>query len=414
MTAGVSTSTASDGTLNFYTATVDTNGINTNLGKLYSSTGVAAISPTYVGQLYGSTVSNLNSFAPLAVPASFLTGGGAGYINYGTVYVSNLPPGTIYFYALRAWNSAAGSFTNAATNGISGTSQIRQLTLGGTNNETFYPQVQANTFGSFTLQKATSVALVSSLNPSTNGNNVTFTATVSSSSGTPTGNVVFQTNGVPMSTNALSAGVASASTSLLPPGTNTVTAQYVSANDFAGSSKSLDGGFNGQKVIATTYTISGLVELQPFTGTNRMVRFVMSAVSGGTTYLQTNDQTLTFSGGKSPYNLQVPTTTTHLSAKTAWNLRRRLAVTFTNGATTVNFTNTANLRGGDLATGGGTNIVDTDNTVASPDYLLLLNTYLQPVTNAPIGRSDIDGDGAITSVDYLQLLNIYLTTGDPQ
>ena len=160
--------------------------------------------------------------------------------------------------------------------------------------------------------------------------------------------------------------------------------------------------------------VSGSVELQSFAGTNRMVRFVLSAVSGGiTNYLQTNDVTLTFSNGRSTYNLMVPTNSTHISAKTAWHLRRRQTATFAGVTATVDFTDSAILKGGDLLTVSGGTITDTDNAVTSSDYLLLLGNYLQPVgSNAAIARADIDGDGAITSSDYLVLLGNYLTSGD--
>ena len=66
------------------------------------------------------------------------------------------------------------------------------------------------------------------------------------------------------------------------------------------------------------------------------------------------------------YSLSVPTNTTHLSAKTAWHLRRRQAVTFTNGATTLNFTSANRLLVGDLAQ-GGPGIANTDNVVAAAE-----------------------------------------------
>jgi hypothetical protein len=170
----------------------------------------------------------------------------------------------------------------------------------------------------------------------------------------------------------------------------------------------------------TSNTISGVVQLEGFVGTNRMVRFVMSEVSGGVTnYLQTNDVVLNFAGGNTVgYNLSVPTNTTHISAKTAWHLRRRLAVgAFSGGAATVDFSGGGFLRGGDLITDPvpPATIENTDNSVNSADYLRLLNSYLQTVGgDANIGRADIDGDGGITSSDYLKLLGNYLATGDPQ
>src|SRR5205085_3637437 len=72
---------------------------------------------------------------------------------------------------------------------------------------------------------ASSTALVSSQNPSTETSNVTFTATVSSSGGTPAGDVVFLTNGVPFTTNTLSGGTAAFNTGSLPAGTNIIAAQ---------------------------------------------------------------------------------------------------------------------------------------------------------------------------------------------
>ena len=163
-----------------------------------------------------------------------------------------------------------------------------------------------------------------------------------------------------------------------------------------------------------TFTISGTVELQAFAGTNRLVRFIASEVTGvATNLLQTTNMNLTFSNGAAAYTLPVPTNTTHISAKTAWNLRRKLASPFSGGLATVDFTGAASLKGGDIVTVNGGTIDDTDNAVTSSDYLLLLGNYLQTVGGDPaIGRADIDGDGAITSADYLLLLGNYLQAGD--
>ena len=181
-----------------------------------------------------------------------------------------------------------------------------------------------------------------------------------------------------------------------------------------GTSNGLSRGFLLTPLAAR---VSGSVELQAFAGTSRMVRFVTSAGSGGTNYLQTNDVVLNFSGGLANYNIRVPTNTTHLSAKTAWNLRRRQTLAITNGTATVNFTGDSfKLKGGDLVTvGGSTAIEDSNNAVTSSDYLLLLGYYLQTVSgNSAIERADINGDGAVTSSDYLLLLGNYLTSGDSQ
>jgi hypothetical protein len=84
----------------------------------------------------------------------------------------------------------------------------------------------------------TSCGLASTPNPSGPGTNVTFTATVSGvppAADQPTGDVVFLASGVPFSTNGLVTGVATASTASLPPGTNTIQAEYVGDGNFLAS-----------------------------------------------------------------------------------------------------------------------------------------------------------------------------------
>src|SRR5205807_4703467 len=86
-----------------------------------------------------------------------------------------------------------------------------------------------NVLQTFTIAKANTVtALLSSVNPSSFGQTVTFTATVSSSAGTPTGSVQFKDNGANLGgSNTLNgSGVATLSTSSLTAGTHTITADY--------------------------------------------------------------------------------------------------------------------------------------------------------------------------------------------
>jgi hypothetical protein len=79
---------------------------------------------------------------------------------------------------------------------------------------------------SFTVSKVapTSVALVSSANPSPIGSAVTFTATLTGAGATPTGTVTFYAGGSPIGTGTLSGGVASFTTSSLT--THTIYASY--------------------------------------------------------------------------------------------------------------------------------------------------------------------------------------------
>jgi Bacterial Ig-like domain (group 3) len=75
-------------------------------------------------------------------------------------------------------------------------------------------------------QNAASVALTSSVNPSTLGQAVTFTATVTSSGGTPTGTVTFKDGSTVIGTTALSGNTATLTISSLTAGTHSITASY--------------------------------------------------------------------------------------------------------------------------------------------------------------------------------------------
>ena len=89
-------------------------------------------------------------------------------------------------------------------------------------------------------QATTAVGLTSSPNPSTAGQPVTFTATVSSSSGTPTGKVKFVMNGTSnLGTATLAGGVATLTKTFTGLATKSITAVYNGSADFSGSTSSV-------------------------------------------------------------------------------------------------------------------------------------------------------------------------------
>jgi hypothetical protein len=85
----------------------------------------------------------------------------------------------------------------------------------------------------------TATAVASSLNPATLGQAVTFTATVSSSGGTPTGTVVFKDGTAILGSQAPVAGSASLTTATLAVGAHLITAVYDGAANFAGSTSAV-------------------------------------------------------------------------------------------------------------------------------------------------------------------------------
>jgi hypothetical protein len=84
-------------------------------------------------------------------------------------------------------------------------------------------------------QVPTTTALASSVNPSNVGQAVTFTASVTSATGTPTGTVTFKDGATFIGTATLTAGAAAFTTSLLAVGTHTITASYGGSAGFVGS-----------------------------------------------------------------------------------------------------------------------------------------------------------------------------------
>jgi len=166
---------------------------------------------------------------------------------------------------------------------------------------------------SVSAQKAiTATAVASSLNPSDFGQSVTFTATVTSGAGTPTGTVQFKDNGNTLGAAvALNAsGVAQVSTSTLTVGTHTITAEYSGDANFATSTGTLTGGqiVKAQPTLSIndvsiaegdsgTTTMSFTVTLSAASNLTANVDF---ATANGTAitpdYLATNG-TLTFNPG---------------------------------------------------------------------------------------------------------------------
>jgi Dockerin type I domain len=167
-----------------------------------------------------------------------------------------------------------------------------------------------------------------------------------------------------------------------------------SVSDSAGNSESATARhFNINKD-----QITGQIALESFLGASRDVTF---KATGGTA--KTWTLTLSFSGGVASYTLtDVPAATTGISAKTAWNLRQKLAVTLDGDgqATGVNFTGADKLLGGDI---------NGDNFVNILDYSVLKNNWY--TSNAV---ADIDGDGSVQLTDYSLLKANFFKRGDAE
>ncbi len=90
--------------------------------------------------------------------------------------------------------------------------------------------------GTTFAKSSSSVTLASSLNPSTFGTTVTFTATVTPSNAT--GPVTFTDGSTTLGTGSISSGVASYTTSALVAGTHSIVASYGGNSSYFGSTSS--------------------------------------------------------------------------------------------------------------------------------------------------------------------------------
>ncbi len=133
-------------------------------------------------------------------------------------------------------SSGIATFTTSATALNGGSHSITASYSGDTNFTGSNSSLLSQTVNSV----ATTTTLASNLNPSMAGQNVTFTATVSSSvSGAQTGTVNFYLDGstTPVQSSSVSGNTATFSTSSLSAGNHTISGAFVSSSpNFAGSS----------------------------------------------------------------------------------------------------------------------------------------------------------------------------------
>jgi Bacterial Ig-like domain (group 3)/Calx-beta domain len=146
-----------------------------------------------------------------------------------------------------------------------------------------------------------STNVTSSANPINFGQTVTFTATVSSASGTPTGTVQFQDNGVNIgSPQPLTGGVATLSTSALTAGAHVIAAIYSGDANYLVSGGTLAGGqavlpalsINDASITEGNFgtkTLTFTVTLSPASNQTVTVNY---ASTNGTATLADNDYQL--------------------------------------------------------------------------------------------------------------------------
>ncbi|MBZ5643666.1 MAG: FG-GAP-like repeat-containing protein [Acidobacteriia bacterium] len=173
----------------------------------------------------------------------------------------------------------------------------------------------------------TTTAVTSSQNPSSFGQVVTFTATVSPMSpgtGAPTGTVTFLDGGSSIGSGNLSGGVATFTTSTMPLGNHTVTTTYAGSANFNGSVGTLTGNPQVVDKIATTTALSSsqnsaaLHQSVVFTATVATVPAGSGTPTGTMTFLDGGSSigSGTLSGGAATFTTAILAAGSHTIAAT--------------------------------------------------------------------------------------------------
>ncbi len=174
----------------------------------------------------GSSVNPSTSGQSVTFTATVIPGTGSGETGTVTFYDNGTSIGT--------GGVSGGTATLATTTLPVGTDPIT-ATYGGDGN--FAGSATTGPLNQVVNKVTTSLSLGSSVNPSTSGQSVTFTATVTPTSGSgETGTVTFYDNGTFIGAGGVSGGTASLATTTLPLGTDPITATYGGDGTFQGSS----------------------------------------------------------------------------------------------------------------------------------------------------------------------------------
>jgi hypothetical protein len=210
---------------------------------------------------------------------------------------SSTPTGTVQFVI--DGSSAGGPVSLTTTGGrTTATYTISSLAAGSHtitavySGDSNFPGSSGSLSGGQTVKQpsanATTTAVTSSANPSTPGQSISFTATVSASggSGAPTGTVQFVIDGsnVSGSVSLVNAGgrtTASYTTSSLAVGTHTVSAIYSGDSNFASSSGSLSGGQTVNQPTATGTTTTVTSSASPAVSGESVTFTATVSASGG-------------------------------------------------------------------------------------------------------------------------------------
>jgi hypothetical protein len=229
-----------------------------------------------VGVLVNSTASGSPTTTTLVSSSNPSSYGQTVAFTASVTSTAGTPTGTVVFYdGLTSIGSATLSSGKAAISVSSLAAGSHSITAAYQGSSTFASSTSA-VLTQVVNGVTTATTLASSLNPSTFGQSVTFTAAVTSSSGTPTGTVVFTdaSTSTTLGSATLVSGTASISVSSLAAGSHSITAAYQGS---AGFNPSTSAPLSQIINLATT-TTSLTSSLDP-ASTNQTITFTATVTS---------------------------------------------------------------------------------------------------------------------------------------
>jgi hypothetical protein len=258
---GTSTSSASSITVNKATQTITFTPITS---RPYGSAPFAVTATSSAGSNYPVTITVQSGPATIGGGTVTLTGAGtvvlqasqAGDANYSAAtavvqgfQVTPAPLTVAANNATRVFGAANPTFTGTVTGAVNGDTFTESFTTTATTTSAVgsYPIVPAVTganLASYTVNIVNGALSVTGVSTTTTlsapgtaayGASVALTATVASTSGTPSGVVTFYSGATALGTGTLNNGVATLTTTMLPLGTDSLTASYAATGNFGAS-----------------------------------------------------------------------------------------------------------------------------------------------------------------------------------
>jgi hypothetical protein len=306
-----------DGATSLGTATISSNAAQLSLSGL--SAGSHSITAKYNGDanFSGSTSTTLtqtvNQASTTTAVVSATNPSAFGQTVAFTASVqsssSGTPTGNVTFF------DGGTSLGSVSLSGTSAQLTLASLSLGSHsisakyNGDSNYTASSSASLAQSVSQSGSSTALVSSANPSSFGQAVTFTAAVQPSySGTPTGNVTFFDGGTSLGSISLSGGAAQLTLSNLSLGSHSISTKYSGDSNFTASTSTSIAESVAQAATATNVSSnadpSSYGQVVTFTAT--VTPAYNGAPTGNVTFFDGNTSlgNANLSGGVATFNAQ--------------------------------------------------------------------------------------------------------------